>query len=93
MVVIVVVMAVVMIVGDDVGPGGADATALHPLERDRVAADAEPRDHADDVVGLGARVDQGGQRHVAGHTRLAVEPGDTGPYLRFAAGLSHPGVP
>ena len=78
--------------GDDVRPGGADATALDALERDRVPVDAEPGERAADLVGVGAGVDQGGQRHVAGHAGLAVEPGDASPAVELA-GLSHPASP
>ena len=61
-------------VDDDVRPRGPDSAALDPLEQQGVAVDAEPADRLRDHVGIGARVDERGHRHVAGHAGLAVEP-------------------
>ena len=52
----------------------AHTAALDPLERDPVTVDAESRQRADDLVDVGAGVDQGRQQHVAGDTRATVEP-------------------
>ena len=73
-----IVVAVVMVVNDDIGPGGAHAAALDLLEHERVAVDAESADDRRDNVGVGAGIDERRHRHVAGHSRLAVEPGDPG---------------
>ena len=66
----------VMIVDDDVGPGGAHAASLDLLEQQGVAVDAEATDGRCHHVRVGAGIDQRGHRHVAGNTCLAVEPGD-----------------
>ncbi len=66
----------VVVVDDDVGPGGPHATALDPLEHEGVPVDVEPADHRGDEVGVRAGIDQGGHRHVAGDARLTVEPGN-----------------
>ena len=57
-------------------PTSPPAAALHPLERHRVAVDAEPGERAGDDVGVGAGIDERAEHHVAGDAGRAVEVGD-----------------
>ena len=57
-------------------PGGGDAVAKHGLEFERPSADREPVEQAFQLAKIGAGVDEAAQRHVAGDTGEAVEPGD-----------------
>ena len=76
MLVVLVMVMVVLVVDDDVGPRGANTAALDALEQQGVAIDAEATDGGCNHVGVGAGVDECGHRHVACDARLAVEPGD-----------------
>ena len=65
-------VVVVVGVGDDVGPRRRDAAALHPLEPQRVAVDAEARQRGEHGVLVGAGVDERAEQHVAGDAGRAL---------------------
>ena len=77
------------VVDGDVRPGRADSAALDPLERDRVAIDAEPAECAGDLVDIGPGIDERRQQHVAGHAGAAVEPHGAAGHRRSIRTTAH----
>ncbi len=61
---------------DDVRPRRRHAAALHTLERQRVAVDAEPGEGGEHGLAVGAGVDEGAEQHVAGDAGAALRVGD-----------------
>ena len=53
-----------------------DSASLRALECERIVIEFEPPEYVTDEQWICACIDEGTEKHVAGHTGTAVEPGD-----------------
>ncbi len=83
-------VVVIIVERDNAGLGGGEAAAHDVVERQVVSIEVEPTDDVGDHARVGAGIDQGCHRHVAGGAGKAVEPRRSGHFIILAIAHAAP---